>query len=65
MPDILISSGGALIKKGTDYIYKAEFSVVETRNMIDMARAVCKEDCEITIDTIDEHYWNYNTEDVC
>ena len=27
--------------------------------MIDVARAVCGEDCEITIDTTDAHYWNY------
>ena len=59
MPDILISSGGALVKYRTEYIYKAEFSVAETNNMIDMARAVCGEDCEITIDTTDSHYWNY------
>ena len=59
MPDILISSGGALVKYGTEYIYKAEFSVAETNNMINMARAVCGEDCEITIDTTDSHYWNY------
>ena len=59
MPDILISSGGALVKNGTEYIYKAEFTEVETRNMIDVARAVCGEDCEITIDTTDAHYWNY------
>lgn len=59
MPDILISSGGALVKKGTEYIYKAEFTEIETRNIIDIARTVCREDCEITIDTIDSHYWNY------
>ena len=59
MPDILISSGGALVKYGTEYIYKAEFSEAETRSMIDMARAVCGSDCEITIDTPDAHYWNY------
>lgn len=59
MPDILISSGGALVKKGTEYIYKAEFTEIETRNIIDIARTVCGEDCEITIDTIDSHYWNY------
>lgn len=40
-------SGGALVKYGTDYIYKAEFSVAETNNMINMARAVCGEDCLI------------------
>ncbi len=60
MPDILISSGGALVKKGSEYIYKAEFSEDETKNMIETARAVCGQDCEITIDTVDAHYWNYN-----
>ena len=59
MPDILISSGGALVKYGTDYICKAEFSVAETNAIIDLARSVCGNDCEITIDTIDAHYWNY------
>lgn len=61
-PDILIASGGALVKKGSDYIYKAEFSECETRNMIDTARAVCGDDCEITIDTTDAHYWNYKVD---
>ena len=62
MPDILISSGGALVKYGTEYIYKAEFSVTETNAMIDMARIVCGNDCEITIDTTDAHYWNYKVD---
>lgn len=62
MPDILISSGGALVKDGTKYIYKAEFSEIETGNMIAAARCVCGEDCEITIDTLDAHYWNYKTD---
>ena len=61
-PDILISSGGALVKYGTEYIYKAEFSETETKHMIKMARTVCGKDCEITIDTIDAHYWNYKVE---
>ena len=39
MPDILISSGGALVKYKTEYIYRAEFSEEETNVMIDMARA--------------------------
>lgn len=59
MPDILISSGGALVKKGTEYIDTAEFSKDATSNMIETARAVCGQDCEITIDTVDAHYWNY------
>lgn len=58
-PDILISSGGALVKKGNEYIYSAEMSPRETRMMIDTARKICGDDCEITIDTLTDHYWNY------
>ena len=35
MPDILISSGGALVKYKTEYIYRAEFSEKETIDTID------------------------------
>lgn len=58
-PDILISSGGALVKKGNEYLYKAEMSAEETKKMIATARRICGADCEITIDTISNHYWNY------
>lgn len=58
-PDILIASGGAVAKYYNEYIYKAEFSKEETRQMIAAARKICGRDCEITIDTIDSHYWNY------
>ena len=58
-PDILISSGGALVKKGAEYIYKAEMSPQETRQMIETARRICGDDCEITVDTLTSHYWNY------
>ena len=58
-PDILIASGGALVKYKEEYIYTAEFSVTETRDMIQTAREICGEDCEITIDTLEKHYWNY------
>lgn len=61
-PDILISSGGALVKRGNEYIYKAEISVKETRDMIETARRICGEDCEITVDTVDKHYWNYKND---
>lgn len=58
-PDILISSGGALVKKQDNYIYKASFTADETNRMIRAARKICGEDCEITIDTLDTHFWNY------
>lgn len=59
LPDILISSGGALVKQNKEYIYKAEFSTEETTYMIKTAREICGSDCEITIDTLQNHYWNY------
>lgn len=62
LPDILISSGGAVVKRGNDVIYKAEFSAEETNDMIRTAREVCGGDCEISIDTLERHYWNYKTD---
>ncbi len=58
-PDVVISSAGALVKYKDKYIYKAEFTKDETREMIRKAREICGRDCEITIDTVDAHYWNY------
>ena len=58
-PDVLISSGGALVKWQDEHIFKAEFSAKETNYMIETARRICGNDCEITIDTLEEHYWNY------
>lgn len=58
-PDIMISSGGALVRLRDAYIYKAEFSTAETQEMIATVRKICGEDCEITMDTVEEHYWNY------
>lgn len=58
-PDIVISSAGALVKYHDTYIYKAEFTREETKNLIEIARNICGQECEITVDTIDAHYWNY------
>lgn len=58
-PDILIASGGAMVKYHGECIYKAEFSGEETKRMIASVREVCGMDCEITVDTVDSHYWNY------
>lgn len=61
-PDILITSGGALVKYKEKYIYKAMFTGEETKQMVSLARKTCGAGCEITIDTIDAHYWNYKTD---
>ena len=61
-PDILITSGGALVKYNGNYIYKAMFSIEETKQIIKAARDICGAGCEITADTLDAHYWNYKTD---
>ena len=58
-PEIIVSSGGALITYKNEPVYKAEFSVNEVNQIIRTAREICGADCEITVDTLDSHYWNY------
>lgn len=58
-PDILISSGGALIRADGKIICSSSFSAAETKSFIETARTICGMDCEITVDTSDAHYWNY------
>lgn len=58
-PDFLITCGGALIKKGQEYPYKALISRERTLEIIELARKICGQDTEITVDTLDSHYWNY------
>ena len=58
-PEIIVSSGGALITYKNKPVYKAEFSVNEVNRIIRTAREICGADCEITVDTLDSHYWNY------
>lgn len=60
-PDILISSGGALVRAEGKTIYSSSFSAAETKRFIETARNICGVDCEITVDTLDAHYWNYKT----
>lgn len=61
-PDILITSGGALVRVNDRMICSSTFSVMETNDFIETARQICGRDCEITVDTIDAHYWNYKTD---
>ncbi|MDE5893200.1 MAG: Cof-type HAD-IIB family hydrolase, partial [Acetatifactor sp.] len=60
-PDILISSGGALVRANGTIICSSSFSATETKSFIETARNICGVDCEITVDTLDAHYWNYKT----
>lgn len=61
-PDLFIASGGAVVQYRGEIICTAEFSVEETRAMIDTARKVCGQDCELTVDSLTGHYWNYKVD---
>lgn len=61
-PDILITSGGALVRVNGEIICADSFSVPEVKNFIETTRRFCGPDCEITVDTLDAHYWNYKTD---
>ena len=43
MPDILISSGGALVKYGTEYIYKADIVIGsnDEEGIVLLSRGIC------------------------
>ena len=58
-PDVVISCAGALVSYRDEYVYRVEFTQEETVDLINKAREICGKDCEITVDTVDEHYWNY------
>ncbi len=58
-PDIIISCGGALVKYKNEYVFKAEFPNDEVKSMIKSVRELCGDDCIITLDTINAHYWNH------
>ena len=58
-PDLVISSGGAIVRFRGEIIYEAGFTKEETKKIIETALYIGGEEREITVDTIDAHYWNY------
>lgn len=58
-PDVIIASGGAIVIKSGNIIYKKGLSIEETNGILKKVWNVLGKDCEITIDTIYDHYANY------
>lgn len=58
-PDVIISSGGAFVRYKKEIVYCCTFDERETRRIIDTGFELTDNQCEITIDTLDAHYWNY------
>jgi len=61
-PEVVISSGGALVRCDGEIIFRAEFSPAETRRVLDLIQAVCGAEAEITVDGETAHYWNFKSD---
>ncbi|MDE7016566.1 MAG: HAD family hydrolase [Lachnospiraceae bacterium] len=58
-PDLIIASGGAIVRFQGQIVYEAGFTEEETRKIIDTALFIGEQEREIATDTVDAHYWNY------
>ncbi len=61
-PEIVISSGGALVRYQGEIVFRAEFSPAETRRVLDLIQKVCGSETEITVDGETAHYWNFKSD---
>lgn len=58
-PDVVICSGGAVVKYKDQYVYTAEFTEEETNQMIHTVWDICGSECKMTIDTLNAHFWSF------
>ena len=61
-PDIIIASGGAMVTCKGELIYTSLFSAEEIKTMMQKSIELCGPKTEITIDTVEKHYWNRHKE---
>lgn len=57
-PDLIICNGGASVVYKNEIIYTRTFSLDETRTILSQSYSACGENAEITLDTLDNLYWN-------
>lgn len=60
-PDLVVSSGGALVCEGEKILYCSMFSEEETARIVETALMLTNGG-EITVDTLTRHYWNYKVD---
>ena len=60
-PDIVICNGGGNIYQEGKLIHTESFSVEESNAILSKAYEVCGKDAEITIDTVENIFWNRDT----
>ena len=59
-PEVVICSGGAVVKYKDQYVYTAEFTEEETNRMIKTVWDICGSECKMTIDTLNAHFWSFH-----
>ncbi len=57
-PDVVICNGGASIFHKDNLLHTESFSVEQTQAILAKAYEICGKDCEITLDTLDNIFWN-------
>lgn len=57
-PDIIICTGGACIYYNNQLLHTESFTLEETQTLLDTIYTVLGENAEITLDTLEEIYWN-------
>jgi Cof subfamily protein (haloacid dehalogenase superfamily) len=57
-PHIVICNGGACIFYENKLLHTESFTLEETKNILKTIFEVCGEEAEITLDTLNEIYWN-------
>ncbi len=60
-PEVIISSGGALVRWAGEIVFRAEFSPGETRRVLDRIQEICGVETEITLDGETVHLWNFKS----
>lgn len=57
-PELWICNAGATIYYKGELIHAESFSLEETRGLLSKVYEVCGSDAEITVDTLDDFFWN-------
>lgn len=57
-PQLWICNAGASIYFNGELIHSENFSIEETHGLLNKAYEICGEDIEITVDTLNDIYWN-------
>lgn len=57
-PEILICNAGACVYYKDKLIYSKTFSLEQTHTLLNGVYSICGPDAEITVDTLDDFFWN-------